>query len=77
VKKKVGHFARQLELAKELLHQLDIIQDSRGLSAAKTGLGNNLKKHCLTLTYLPRTIARSRSGISWIKDRRQHGTIPS
>jgi hypothetical protein len=31
--KKVGHVASQLELAKELLHQLDISQDSRVLES--------------------------------------------
>jgi hypothetical protein len=33
--KKVGHVASQLELAKELLHQMDIAQNSRVLSSTE------------------------------------------
>jgi hypothetical protein len=66
--KKVGHVASQLELAKELLHQLDIAQDSRVLSSTEIWLHNNLKKHCLALASLSRTIARLRSRIGWIKE---------
>jgi hypothetical protein len=54
--KKVGHVASQLELAKELLHQLDIAQDNRVLSSMKIWLCNNLKKHCLALASLSRTM---------------------
>jgi hypothetical protein len=61
--KKVGHVASQLELAKELLHQLEIAQDSRVLSSTELWLWNNLKKHCLALSSLSRTIARLRSRI--------------
>jgi hypothetical protein len=66
--KMLGHVASQLELANELLHQLDIAHDSRGFSAAEAWLHNNLKKHCLALASLSRTIARLRSRIDWIKD---------
>jgi hypothetical protein len=66
--RKVGHVATQLELAKELLHQLDITQASRVLSANELLLWNNLKKHCLALSSLSRTIARVRSRIGWIKE---------
>jgi hypothetical protein len=31
-------------------------------------LRNNLKKHCLVLSSLSRTIARLRSRIGWLKD---------
>jgi hypothetical protein len=44
-----------MELAKELLHQMDIAQDSRDLSADEEWLRNNLKKHCLALASLPLT----------------------
>jgi hypothetical protein len=66
--KKVGLVASQLELAKELLHQLQIAQDSRVLAPDEVWLRNNLKKHCLALTSLSRTIARLRSMIGWIKE---------
>jgi hypothetical protein len=59
--------ASQLELAKELLHQLEVAQDSRSLSPSETWLRNNLKKHCLALAS-SRTIARLRSRIGWIKE---------
>jgi hypothetical protein len=36
--KKVGHITSRLELAKELLHQMDIAQDSRDLSAEEVWL---------------------------------------
>jgi hypothetical protein len=66
--RKVGHVASQLELAKELLHQLDIAHDSRGLSVAQSWLRNSLKKHAIALASLSITIARLRSRINWIKD---------
>jgi hypothetical protein len=66
--KKVGHVYSQLELARELLHQLKIAHDSRALSASEVWLRNNLKKHSLALASLSRTIARLRSRIGWIKD---------
>jgi hypothetical protein len=58
----------QLELAKELLHQLEVAQDSRSLSPLEAWLRNNLKKHCLALASFSRTIARLRSRIGWIKE---------
>jgi hypothetical protein len=66
-KKRVGHVASQLELAKELLHQLEVAQDSRSLSPSETWLHNNLKKHCLALAS-SKTIARLRSRIGWTKE---------
>jgi hypothetical protein len=66
--KRVGHVASQLELARELLHQLKIAQDGRGLSSEESWLRNNLKKHCLALSSLSCTIARLRSRIGWIKE---------
>jgi exonuclease III len=67
-KKKVGHVQSQWWLAKEVLHQLEIAQDSRALAENEDWLKNTLKKHCLALSSLRRTIARLRSRISWIKD---------
>lgn len=51
--KKLGNFKSQLELAKEIIHQLDIAQDSRQLTPHETWLRNNLKKHCLALSSHP------------------------
>jgi hypothetical protein len=64
----VGHVQSQWWLAKEVLHQLEIAQDSRALAENEDWLKNTLKKHCLALSSLRRTIARLRSRISWIKD---------
>jgi len=66
--KKVGHVNSQLALAREVLHQLEIAQDCRGLSRLELWLKNKLKPHCLALSSLQRTIARSRSRISWLKE---------
>lgn len=66
--KRVGHFKSQIEVAKEIIHQLDIAQDSRQLSPLETWLRNNLKKHSLALSSLMRTIARIRSRITWLRD---------
>jgi hypothetical protein len=57
----------QLQLAKELLHQLEIAQDNRALSIDELWLRNKLKKNCLALSSLSRTIARLRSRIEWLK----------
>jgi hypothetical protein len=65
--KHVGHVRSQLALAREILHKLEIAQDSRSLSLAEIWLRNMLKKHTLFLSSLQRTIARSRLRISWLK----------
>jgi hypothetical protein len=41
--KKVGHVTSQLELAKEMLHKLEITQDGRALPSEEIWLRNNLK----------------------------------
>ena len=66
--KTVGHLNSQLLLAKEILHQLDIAQDSRTLNSNEMWLRNNLKKHTLVLASLLRTVARVRSRINWLQD---------
>jgi len=66
--KKVGHVNSQLALAREVLHQLEIAQDSRVLSRLELWLKNKLKPHCLALSSLQRTIARSRSRITWLSE---------
>jgi hypothetical protein len=55
-------------LAKEILHQLEITQDSKPLSVLEVWLRNSLKKHSLVLTSLLRTVARLRSRIHWLKE---------
>jgi hypothetical protein len=47
---------------------MDIVQDIRILSPHEKWLQDNLKKHCLALSSLSRTIARLRSRIGWIKE---------
>jgi len=66
--KKIGHITSQLALAKEIIHQFDIAQDSRTLQSNELWLRNNLKKHALALTSLLRTVARLRSRIGWLKE---------
>jgi len=66
--KKIGHVNSQLALAREVLHQLEIAQDSRGLSRLEIWLKNKLKPYCLALSSLQRTIARSRSRINWLSE---------
>jgi len=66
--KRIGHISSQLSMAREIIHQLDIAQDSRALQPDELWLRNNLKKHSLALASLMRTIARSRSRIGWLKE---------
>jgi hypothetical protein len=51
-----------------MLHQSEIAQDSRILSVEESWLCSNLKKHSLALSSLLRTIARSRSRITWLSE---------
>ncbi|WVZ91346.1 LOW QUALITY PROTEIN: hypothetical protein U9M48_037534 [Paspalum notatum var. saurae] len=64
----IGHMEFQLGLSREILHQFEIAQDMRSLSDREIWLRNHLKKHLLALSSLKRTIARSRSRISWLKE---------
>lgn len=66
--KTVGHVNSQIELAREVLHQLEIAQDFRILAPGEDWLKKSLKKHCLALASFKRTIARSHSRISWLSD---------
>jgi hypothetical protein len=66
--KKVGHISASLALARVLLHQFEIAQDSRGLSPAELSFLLSLKKHSLALSSLQRTIARPRSRIGWLRE---------
>jgi len=66
--KTIGHVNTQLGLAREILHQLEIAQDHRVLSPLETCLRNKAKLHSLALSSLQRTIARSRSRITWLSE---------
>jgi hypothetical protein len=64
--KNVGNISSHLALAREILHQLEIANDSRALSPSEVWFRNNLKKHSLALASLKRTIARQRTHIGWL-----------
>jgi hypothetical protein len=66
--KTIGHVNTQLEMAREIFHQLEIAQDHRTLSPLETWLRNKLKLHSLALSSFQRTIARSRSRITWLSE---------
>jgi hypothetical protein len=66
--KKVGHVESQLSMAQEILHQLEIAQDSRPLIPDEVTLKNMLKKRSLMLSPLKRTIVRLQSRICWLKE---------
>ena len=66
--KQTGHVKTQLALARHVLHHLEIAQDHRDLSRQENWLCCELKKHCLVLASLERTIARLRSRVRYLKD---------
>lgn len=55
-------------MAKEVLHHLEIAQDLQSLSSDEEWLRCELKRHCLHLASLERTIARLRLKIGWLKE---------
>lgn len=65
--RKVGNIKVQMEMAKEILHRLEIERDSRDLSEQEW-LRRKLKLHCLGLASLERTIARLRSRFLYLQD---------
>jgi hypothetical protein len=65
--KKVGQVASQLAMAWEILHMFEIAQDSRALTPEEL-MKFMLKKRSLMLSSLKRTIACSRSRITWLKE---------
>jgi len=66
--RKIGHVKLQLEMAKEVLHRLEIARDSRALTDSEEWLRRKLKLHCLGLASLERTIAHLRSRILYLKE---------
>lgn len=61
---KIGEIKAQLLMAHELILQLDIMQESRGLTDDEAGLRRRMKMRCLGLSSLERTMARQRS---WVR----------
>jgi hypothetical protein len=57
----VGNVSSQLGLARDVLHRLEMDQDSRMLMTKEVWLLRKLKQHCLVLASLERTVARLRS----------------
>jgi hypothetical protein len=55
-------------MAKEIIRQFDIAQESRPLQPNELWLRNNLKRHSLALSSLLRTVARLRSRMHWLKE---------
>jgi hypothetical protein len=55
--RKVGNIKEQLRFAKEILHQLEIAQDSRVFLPQEDWLRCQLKKHALGLASLERAMA--------------------
>jgi len=67
--KAVGNVNSQLGLAREVLHRLEVAQDSRSLSSyEQLWLLQKLKQHCLVLAFLERTVARLRSRLHYLRD---------
>jgi hypothetical protein len=64
----VGNVNSQLGLAREVLHRLEMAQDSRLLSSDEVWLLQKLKQHCLVLASLERTVARLRSRLHYLRD---------
>lgn len=66
--RKVGNIKLQLEMAKEIIHRLEIARDSRELSTSEEWLRKKLKLPCLGLASFERTIARLRSRILYLRE---------
>jgi hypothetical protein len=56
--RRVGNICDQLLVANEVIHQLDIAQESRQLTPLELALRRDLKRRILGLASLERTIAR-------------------
>lgn len=66
--RKVGNIRLQLDMAKEILHRLEIARYVRGLSPGEEWLRQKLKQHSLGLASLERTVARLRSRILYLRE---------
>lgn len=66
--RQVGHISSQHAVAREILHRLGIARDGRELLVEDKWLLGEMKRCCLVLACLQRTIARLRSRIRVLKD---------
>ena len=64
----MGNIRLQLEMAKEILHRLEIARDVREFSPGEEWLRKKLKQHSLGLASLERTVARLQSRILYLKE---------
>lgn len=64
----MGNIRLQLDMAKEILHRLEIARYVRGLSPGEEWLRQKLKQHSLGLASLERTVARLRSRILYLRE---------
>jgi hypothetical protein len=64
---KVGHIKQRLQFVKEILHQIEIVRDTRMVSPREDWLLCQLKRHALGLASLEWTMARLRSHLIWLK----------
>jgi hypothetical protein len=55
-------------MARELIYQLEVAQETRGLSEAEAALRRRMKLKCLGLSSLERTVARQRSRIRHLSE---------
>lgn len=67
--KTVGNVRDQLEVARELLHRIEITRDARNLTEQEEWLRKQLKHRSLAIASLQRTIMRTRSRITWLVER--------
>lgn len=58
----------QLEIAKEVLHRLEVARDHRPLAAHEESLRKTVKLKSLGLSSLQRTIARQESRLLWLTE---------
>lgn len=56
--KQVGHIKSQLGVTREILHRIEIAQDSRKLTSDENSLRCELKRHSMALSSLEQTVAR-------------------
>lgn len=66
--KRVGSVKQQLLIAREVVGQLDLAQESRLLSDDEFTLRHDLKAKALGLASLERTIARRRAKVHWLRE---------
>ena len=64
----IGSVRLQLFMAKELIAQLDVVQERRLLSDDECSMRRDLKRRCLGLASMARTIARHRSCIRFLEE---------